>query len=68
MKYLKCFFHSVYISYIGWFGGSVTDGTYYLLWTIHVNGNKNCTFKRVRFVYIKKIEPLFLLHNDSILK
>ena len=40
MKYIKGFFHSIYFSYIGWFGGKVQGGTYYLLWTIHLNGNR----------------------------
>lgn len=67
MKYIKGFFHSIYFSYIGLFGG-VMDGknkTYYMLWTIHIRSDVSTTWKNMRCINIGKSRPMFYFRGNG---
>ena len=64
-KFIKAFFHSIYFSYIGRFGGEVDGGTYYILWTIHINGNVDTSWKNLHVYSMRKLDPLFYYHPKA---
>lgn len=43
MKYLLCIPHSLYFSWVCWFGGKIDGGKWYLLWTLTVRGDVELT-------------------------
>ena len=65
MKYLKGFVDSVYLSYLGWFGGSTSDKTFYLLWTVQVGGDVSFSLDNCNLIPIRKFHPALKVHRSS---
>jgi len=65
MKYVKGFFDSVYLSYIGWFGGSVRDKTFNMLWSVHVSNSADVEINDCEFRMIVDNEPFFVIHSGD---
>lgn len=60
-KHIKAFFHSIYFSYVGRFGGEVNGGVYYILWTINIYSD-NARWVNIRVYALREINPLFFYH------
>lgn len=59
MKYILGFFHSIYFSYICWFGGKIEGGTWYLLWKIPVRASAPVTIANINLIPLRR-EWVFL--------
>lgn len=62
MKYILSFFHSIYFSYVCWFGGKIEGGQYYILWTIHVSGKKDVEMKDITITAVRELKHILYIH------
>ena len=66
-NYFIGFFHSVYFSYKGYFGGDINgkNKKFYILWTIHLHSKNKQVFKDCSIQRSRHVKPLFYIHIDS---
>lgn len=62
MKYILGVYHSIYLSYIGRFGGTVNKGTYYIWWTIPAYKSITLPIEGCVFFALRKLEYMFVWH------
>lgn len=63
MKYLRAFFHSLYFSWVCFWGGSIEGGEWMLLWTIKVR--KPVKFKDLN-IWTLHDGPVFMIAGGSL--
>ena len=61
-KYVQAVFDSAYLSYVGYKGGRVEGGTWYLLWPIHIKPNVPTEFVGMYVVPLRRLS--FCFHYD----
>jgi len=65
MKYIKALLDSIYVSYIGYFGGRIEGRTLYILWPIRLVGRfERFSFDSCNFVKMFKGGSLFMVRCD----
>ena len=62
-KYIKALKDSVYLTYIGLFGGEVIGKELYLLWAIHLRTKKPALIKSCNITKITSGDVLFVCHD-----
>lgn len=59
MKYLLCIPHSIYFSWISWFGGKVEGGELFLLWTVKPGADAEITLRNLAVYFMREDMILF---------
>ncbi len=72
-KYTLGIYHSLLLSYMGWFGGKVESKTLYLLWTVVIRDDKHFTIDACDIIQLtnrkyilKGVNPVGSITNCTI--
>lgn len=63
MKYIIGIYHTLYLQYIGLFGGEVKNKKFYILFTIYLNDKKEISFDTCHFIGLRKLKNYFVIYN-----
>ena len=59
MKYLLCIPHSIYFSWICWFGGKIEGKELFLLWTAKLGNDADVSLKDLTIHFMREDMALF---------